>query len=262
MKLREAVVKHLVETSEDSGQSKRQRLLDAQEAIAKASLVRDAERRNANNERRSRGFGFIAFKEHRTAMKVLEFLNDNPKVFGGGKRPIVEFAIEDKRKLRMQQELFQKNAAKLMNAQQADGGKSSAAGAKGGKVDAAKDSSQNKIPDRLSRKLERRREAKRKEGVIRESRGRKQREKRRAQKAAEEERAKAKASAQAKREDMQARRAEDRSIELQNSRKRKKRVEPDAGITAKKRKRPMRTWEMTDDFELRALQRFREGGKA
>jgi len=52
----------------------------------------------------SRGFGFIAFQDHKTAMKGLEHLNDNPKVFGGSRRPIVEFAIEDKRNLRMQQE--------------------------------------------------------------------------------------------------------------------------------------------------------------
>ena len=46
-------------------------------------------------------------------MKFLEHLNDNESVFGKGRRPIVQFAIEDKRKLRMQRELFEKNAHKL-----------------------------------------------------------------------------------------------------------------------------------------------------
>merc|ERR1712039_257740 len=67
-----------------------------------------------DNERRSRGFGFVALKDHHAAMKTLEYLNDNPQVFGGGRRPIVEFAIEDKRKLRMQEELYQKHAHKLL----------------------------------------------------------------------------------------------------------------------------------------------------
>merc|ERR1719442_378633 len=95
----------------------------AQAAIVKAQLVRDSERRNANNERRSRGFGFIALKDHKYAMKVLECLNDNPDIFGGGRRPIVEFAIEDKRKLRMQEELYAKHAHKLLGNKDASKGK-------------------------------------------------------------------------------------------------------------------------------------------
>merc|ERR1719316_1320224 len=106
-------------------------------------------------------------------MSALEFLNDNPKVFGGERRPIVEFAIEDKRKLQMQKELYERHAHKLLGD-----------GKGGGKGDTVKGKDRRK----------------KKEGF---SRGRLQREKRRAKKAegaaANEVKAKAKEQSKAKR---------------------------------------------------------------
>merc|ERR1719331_531808 len=96
---------------------KKERLRQAQKLVTKVGLVRDAERRNQQNERRLKGFGFIAFADHRSASAALELLNDNPEVFGGLNRPIVEFTIEDKRKLRMQEELYEKHAHKLIGDQ-------------------------------------------------------------------------------------------------------------------------------------------------
>ncbi|CAJ1456533.1 unnamed protein product [Effrenium voratum] len=101
-KLREVVVKNLAEVNGAEKRKERQQL--AQSAVVKACLVRDKERREESGARRSKGFAFIAFKDHDSAMKTLQFLNDNPQAFGGGRRPIVEFAVEDKRKLRMQEE--------------------------------------------------------------------------------------------------------------------------------------------------------------
>ncbi|CAE6954803.1 Rbm28 [Symbiodinium natans] len=106
-KLREAIVKHLSKSPSSPESGRKARLKSAQEAIVKAGLVRDDERRTEAGERRSKGYGFVTFKDHDAAMKALEFLNDNPTVFGGSRRPIVEFAVEDKRKLRMQEELRQ-----------------------------------------------------------------------------------------------------------------------------------------------------------
>merc|ERR1712048_22845 len=98
----------------EAGAAKKTKRIAGEAAIQKVSLVRDSDRRaEGGTERRSKGFGFIAFKDHQSAMRTLEFLNDNPAVFGGGRRPIVEFAVEDKRKLRMQQELYAKHAHKL-----------------------------------------------------------------------------------------------------------------------------------------------------
>lgn len=128
-RLRQQVVQHLGQRLAPQGSGRKAGLRLAQEKVSKVSLVRDDNRREESGERRSRGFGFIAMKDHASAMQVLEILNDNPAVFGGGKRPIVEFALEDKRKLRMQQELFERHAHKLdPNAKKPAEGQGSGAG--------------------------------------------------------------------------------------------------------------------------------------
>merc|ERR1719235_1299965 len=110
--VRKALVERLsgTESLQEAVAGKKARAKQAQGLIEKVSLVRDSDRRDADNQRRSKGFGFITFKDHKSAMSALEFLNDNQKVFGGERRPIVEFAIEDKRKLQMQKELYERHA--------------------------------------------------------------------------------------------------------------------------------------------------------
>ncbi|TRY88360.1 hypothetical protein DNTS_022249 [Danionella cerebrum] len=49
----------------------------------------------------SLGFGFVEFKEHEHALQALRHLNNNPDIFGPQKRPIVEFSLEDSRKLKL-----------------------------------------------------------------------------------------------------------------------------------------------------------------
>eukprot|EP00440_Ansanella_granifera_P042303 gb/GFBE01045863.1/.p1 GENE.gb/GFBE01045863.1/~~gb/GFBE01045863.1/.p1 ORF type:complete len:885 (+),score=280.28 gb/GFBE01045863.1/:1-2655(+) len=243
-KLREKVVKHLSEVLGPEGAGKKARMKEAQEAIMKASLVRDSERRTESNERRSKGFGFIAFKDHASAMKTLQFLNDNPRVFGGNRRPIVEFAVEDKRKLRMQEELLQKFKKKL-GAKEAKGeaGAEIAEGA-AAKKKRKKRSAKTADGEEASKKL---------------SRGQRQREKRRAQKAAAEERSKVKAEFQSRKAKMQEMAAKQRQADRQRPKRPTSSV-PDSGAPEAKRKK-QRTGELADDFELRAMERFRRGGK-
>lgn len=62
---------------------------------------------------RSRGFAFAAFHSHDLALRVLQHLNNNPDVFGTVRRPIVAFALEDKRALRHHQIVAEHNAARL-----------------------------------------------------------------------------------------------------------------------------------------------------
>ncbi|XP_016386291.1 RNA-binding protein 28, partial [Sinocyclocheilus rhinocerous] len=50
---------------------------------------------------KSLGYGFVAFKEHEHALQALRHLNNNPDIFGPQKRPIVEFSLEDGRKLKL-----------------------------------------------------------------------------------------------------------------------------------------------------------------
>lgn len=240
-KLREAVIKHLAELSD--GKSKKDRIREAQVRVQKVSLVRDSERRDTEGSRRSCGFGFIMFKDNQSALRALEHLNDNPDIFGGGRRPIVEFAIEDKRKLRMQQELFQKHAHKLAQPQDWKNKKTSGEGAEA-QDDASK---------------VRKWKHKKKEGM---SRGRRQREKRRAQKADEAAQASKRADSE-KKADMKAKQKQKviEAIRKEMPKKRKVSSLPDAGVPDKKRGTGRRkAWDLADDFELRAMERFRQGG--
>ncbi|KAK2894537.1 hypothetical protein Q8A67_011766 [Cirrhinus molitorella] len=50
---------------------------------------------------KSLGFGFVGFEEHEHALQALRHLNNNPDIFGSQKRPIVEFSLEDGRKLKL-----------------------------------------------------------------------------------------------------------------------------------------------------------------
>jgi len=239
-KLREAVVKNLVQTSDVK--NKKENLKMAQQAITKAILVRDDERRSEAGERRSKGYGFMAFKDHDSAMRTLEFLNDNPKVFGGNRRPIVEFAVEDKRKLRMQEEEKQKFEKKL--AEKKEGPK--------GKTGKAAEGEEEQQKERVKK----RKRPKSAADETKKGRGARQREKRRAQKAAAEERSKAKNQ----KLQMQAQMKEAVSAERQLRKNRKKKPSqlPDANPNPAK---APRKGELQDDFELRALERFRRGGK-
>merc|ERR1712217_393805 len=256
-RLREAVAEHLSKQKfiGKEGAGKKEKMRAAQAAIVKASLVRDSERRNADNQRRSKGFGFIALKDHQAAMSVLHFLNDNSQNFGGGRRPIVEFAIEDKRKLRMQEELFQKHAHKLIakkekssdaNASDSKGkgkGKDKAEGSNDAES-AAKKRTKKKDPEKP---------------VM--SRGRRQREKRRQQKAEAAEKEQMRAVHDAKRSREQTK----RQLEKQAEKPKKvigKKHQPDAGFASdRSAKRPRPSWEISDDFELRAMERFRQAGR-
>ncbi|XP_029378720.1 RNA-binding protein 28 isoform X2 [Echeneis naucrates] len=57
----------------------------------------------------SLGYGFIQFREHEHALSTLRHLNNNPDIFGSHKRPIVEFSLEDSRKLKIKEMRQQRN---------------------------------------------------------------------------------------------------------------------------------------------------------
>lgn len=62
----------------------------------------------------SKGFGFATFEHHQVASRVLKYLNNNPKIFSDVKRPIVDFAVEDKRALKHHEKLLDKLKAGAM----------------------------------------------------------------------------------------------------------------------------------------------------
>lgn len=76
--------------------------------ITEARVMRDMKKTDALGVPISRGFGFIAFKEHEHALKAMIELNNNPKIFTSDKRPIVEFSVENKMALLSQQRRHEK----------------------------------------------------------------------------------------------------------------------------------------------------------
>ncbi|XP_034032533.1 LOW QUALITY PROTEIN: RNA-binding protein 28 [Thalassophryne amazonica] len=63
----------------------------------------------------SLGYAFVQFQEHEHTLTALRYLNNNPDIFGSHKRPIVEFSLEDSRKLKMKEIRQQKNKDFLQN---------------------------------------------------------------------------------------------------------------------------------------------------
>ncbi|KAM6937699.1 RNA-binding protein 28 [Xenentodon cancila] len=57
----------------------------------------------------SLGYGFVQFQDHEQALACLRYLNNNPNIFSPQKRPIVEFSLEDSRKLKIKEMRRQKN---------------------------------------------------------------------------------------------------------------------------------------------------------
>ncbi|KAM9352380.1 RNA-binding protein 28 [Symphorus nematophorus] len=63
----------------------------------------------------SLGYGFVEFRGHEHALAALRHLNNNPNIFGPNKRPIVEFSLEDSRKLKIKEMRKEKNKEFLKN---------------------------------------------------------------------------------------------------------------------------------------------------
>ncbi|KAM8820182.1 RNA-binding protein 28 [Eudromia elegans] len=61
----------------------------------------------------SLGYAFVEFAEHEQALAALRRTNNNPQLFGPHKRPIVEFSLEDRRKLRLKEQRAQRSLLKL-----------------------------------------------------------------------------------------------------------------------------------------------------
>ncbi|XP_065740202.1 RNA-binding protein 28 [Phocoena phocoena] len=60
----------------------------------------------------SLGYAFAEFQEHEHALAALRHINNNPEVFGPQKRPIVEFSLEDRRKLKIKELRIQRSLQK------------------------------------------------------------------------------------------------------------------------------------------------------
>lgn len=72
--------------------------------IKQVKILKDIKKQSSNTKVQSHGVAFVEFTEHEHALVALRVLNNNPETFGPERRPIVEFAIEDVRKLQKLQQ--------------------------------------------------------------------------------------------------------------------------------------------------------------
>ncbi|XP_054971347.1 RNA-binding protein 28 isoform X4 [Pan paniscus] len=81
--------------------------------IKECRVMRDLKGVHGNMKGRSLGYAFAEFQEHEHALKALRLINNNPEIFGPLKRPIVEFSLEDRRKLKMKELRIQRSLQKM-----------------------------------------------------------------------------------------------------------------------------------------------------
>ncbi|PNJ40240.1 RBM28 isoform 3, partial [Pongo abelii] len=77
--------------------------------IKECRVMRDLKGVHGNMKGQSLGYAFAEFQEHEHALKALRLINNNPEIFGPVKRPIVEFSLEDRRKLKMKELRIQRS---------------------------------------------------------------------------------------------------------------------------------------------------------
>ncbi|KFO29317.1 RNA-binding protein 28 isoform X2 [Fukomys damarensis] len=81
--------------------------------IKECRVMRDLKGVHGNMKGQSLGYAFAEFQEHEHALRALRHINNNPEIFGPHKRPIVEFSLEDRRKLKMKELRIQRSLQKM-----------------------------------------------------------------------------------------------------------------------------------------------------
>ncbi|KAK7476216.1 hypothetical protein BaRGS_00032570, partial [Batillaria attramentaria] len=81
---------------------------DPEAKITECRVMRDMQRVNNSGVAKSLGYAFVNFTKHEHALKALRGLN-NSEVFGVKKRPIVEFSLENRRALEVQEKRREKS---------------------------------------------------------------------------------------------------------------------------------------------------------
>ncbi|XP_049630327.1 RNA-binding protein 28 [Suncus etruscus] len=81
--------------------------------IKECRVMRDLKGIQGNTKGQSLGYAFAEFQEHEHALRALRHINNNPEIFGPQKRPIVEFSLEDRRKLKIKELRIQRSLQKV-----------------------------------------------------------------------------------------------------------------------------------------------------
>jgi len=78
--------------------------------VSQVKIIRDKIRTDKEGKPKSKGFGFVEFNDHESALACLRALNNNPFVFTKNQRPVVEFAVDDQRKLHARNKRLERNS--------------------------------------------------------------------------------------------------------------------------------------------------------
>nr|XP_025147261.1 RNA-binding protein 28 isoform X2 [Bubalus bubalis] len=81
--------------------------------IKECRVMRDLKGAYGKIKGQSLGYAFAEFQEHEHALAALRHINNNPEIFGPQKRPIVEFSLEDRRKLKVKELRIQRSQQKV-----------------------------------------------------------------------------------------------------------------------------------------------------
>ncbi|KAK7813851.1 hypothetical protein U0070_002501 [Myodes glareolus] len=81
--------------------------------IKECRVMRDLKPVHGKTKGQSLGYAFAEFQKHEHALRALRHINNNPEIFGSQKRPIVEFSLEDRRKLKVKELRIQRSLQKM-----------------------------------------------------------------------------------------------------------------------------------------------------
>ncbi|KAF0877782.1 RBM28 protein, partial [Crocuta crocuta] len=81
--------------------------------LQECRVMRDLKGVHGKVKGQSLGYAFAEFQEHEHALTALRHINNNPEIFGPLKRPIVEFSLEDRRKLKIKELRIQRSLQKV-----------------------------------------------------------------------------------------------------------------------------------------------------
>ncbi|XP_007611563.1 RNA-binding protein 28 [Cricetulus griseus] len=81
--------------------------------IKECRVMRDLKAVHGKTKGQSLGYAFAEFQKHEHALRALRHINNNPEIFGSQKRPIVEFSLEDRRKLKVKELRIQRSLQKM-----------------------------------------------------------------------------------------------------------------------------------------------------
>jgi len=124
--------------------------------ITECRIMRDLQHTNESGVGRSLGYAFVNYSKHEHALFALRTLNNNPEIFDADRRPIVEFSLEDKRGIQIKEQRRIKQFAKNEEKRKE-------------KMAEAQEEAAKPPPNRKALRIEKLREERRKNRLLRKS---------------------------------------------------------------------------------------------